>query len=294
MTRIPPSVNFHFWKPCNYRCTFCFATFHDTPELQAVQGGLPKDDSLRLISLLANAGAEKLNFVGGEPTQCSYLPELLVHARRLGLVTSLVTNGYRLREVLDAAPGALDWVGLSVDSACESTQSRLGRGRGDHVAKSIDHFRLLHERHVQTKLNTVVTALNWQEDMSAFVTLVKPTRWKIFQVLPVEGQNSGRVEPLLIERHQFDAFVSRHYDLRQQGVVVVPETNDDMTASYAMIDPLGRFFSNAGGQHTYSEPILDVGVEPAFASIAFDRHRFEVRGGTYDWGTPVTLTVRTM
>lgn len=25
----PVSVNFHLYKPCNYRCRFCFATFRD-------------------------------------------------------------------------------------------------------------------------------------------------------------------------------------------------------------------------------------------------------------------------
>ncbi len=53
------------------------------------------------------------------------------------------------------------------------------------------------------KLNTVVTALNCREDMSAFVLRFQPERWKVFQVLPMAGQNDGDVEPLLIDDDSF-------------------------------------------------------------------------------------------
>lgn len=56
-----------------------------------------------------------------------------------------------------------------------------------------------------------------------------------------------------------------------------------MRGSYAMIDPLGRFFSNASGRHTYSEPILRVGVRAAFAQVSFSSAAFEARGGRYAW-----------
>jgi hypothetical protein len=41
----------------------------------------------------------------------------------------------------------------------------------------------------QQKLNTVVTALNWQEEMSMLVRRVCSERWRVSQVLPMEGQN---------------------------------------------------------------------------------------------------------
>lgn len=289
---LPPAVNFHMWKPCNLRCRFCFATYNDDPELRRVRGGLSETDALKLIESLRLAGVKKLNFVGGEPTLCPYLPALTRRSRELGFVTTLVTNGAKLREVLDAAPGCLDWVGLSVDSADEAIQAALGRGRGDHVAKSMVLFELLHERKIRVKLNTVVTALNWQEDMSGFVQRVKPERWKIFQVLPVIGQNDGKVESLLITADQFSSFVARHQPLASDRLIIAAETTEDLTGSYAMIDPLGRFFADRGGRYAYSAPILSVGVEAAFQQIDFSRDRFERRGGIYDWGvSPVRLTI---
>ncbi len=58
---------------------------------------------------------------------------------------------------------------------------------GDHVARSLSLFDRLHQYGIRVKLNTVVTRLNYQEDMSAFVRRVRPERWKVFQVLPVDG-----------------------------------------------------------------------------------------------------------
>jgi organic radical activating enzyme len=93
---LPPAINLHFWKPCNYRCKFCFAIFDDDDALRSVRGGLCRDDAVRLIEMLGDAGADKVNFVGGEPTLAPHIGDLLVATRRAGLVTSIVTNGERL------------------------------------------------------------------------------------------------------------------------------------------------------------------------------------------------------
>lgn len=292
--KLPPAVNFHLWKPCNLRCAFCYATFDDDDALKSIRGGLAEAEATRVVELLHRSGAEKLTYVGGEPTLCPHLPGLLRRSRSLGLVNTLVTNGARLRRTLRDAPGCLDWVGLSVDSANESTQAALGRGRGQHVAQCRGHFAALHSLGIRVKLNTVVTALNWREDMSDFVRSTRPERWKVFQVLPIDGQNDGRVEPLLISEEQFKTFVSRHQHLSESGITIAAESNEEMTGSYAMIDPLGRFFTNVGGRYLYSAPILDVGVDAAFSQVAFDASRFEARGGVYDWGghvVPLTNSI---
>jgi len=271
------SVNFHIVPRCNLRCDFCFATFRD------VRGRLETEDAIRIIRLLAEAGTEKLNFAGGEPTLHPQLPELIEEAKRLGMTTSVISNGFRLLDVIKRAGGSLDWAALSVDSASEATQKELGRGKGNHVAQALAVARASADAGCRLKLNTVVTALNWSEDMSAFVRAFKPERWKVFQVLRVEGQNDGRVEPLLIEPEQFQAFLDRHRHLAGEGIAPVPESNDAMTDSYAMIDPLGRFYGDHGGVHEVSRPVLEVGVMRALQDIHFDPRKLEARGGIYTW-----------
>jgi radical S-adenosyl methionine domain-containing protein 2 len=284
---IPLSVNFHLWKPCNLRCRFCYCTFDDDPALRSMRGGLDEVSAIRILDALRQASVEKITFVGGEPTLCPHLPALLRHSHALGLVTTLVTNGTRLPQVLDAAPDTLDWVGLSIDSADEAIQKALGRGRGDHVRRSIENTRCLHELGIRVKLNTVVTVLTWEEDMTELVRTVNPERWKVFQVLPITGQNDVRVGPLLISDEQFAAYVKRNALPDNGSIKMVSETNDAMTGSYAMIDPIGRFFGNQNGIYVYSKPILEVGPESAFAEVDFSKERFIERGGVYDWGRPL-------
>ncbi len=271
------AVNYHLIKACNAKCRFCFATFRD------VAGRLSLADSRRLIAALRAAGAEKLTFVGGEPTLHPHLGELIQHAKDLGFTTCVVSNGFRLKALLDSHAQWIDWVGLSVDSASEAVQHTLGRGPGDHVRQAVLLADLCRKRGVRLKLNSVVTSMNWWEDLSPLVRTIRPARWKVFQVLPMEGQNDGNVEDLLISPHQFAAFVRRHQHLIPEGLGPVVEDNDAMRGSYVMVDPLGRFFGNATGQHVYSQPVLDVGVDAALGQVGFVPAKFEARGGRYRW-----------
>jgi radical S-adenosyl methionine domain-containing protein 2 len=273
----PIAVNFHLYKPCNYRCRFCFATYRD------IDGRLSLDEAKALLQLLRQAGCEKLNFAGGEPTLHPQIGELVAEAKQLAFVTTLITNGARLHQLLDEHADDVDWVGLSVDSGDEDVQAALGRGRGGHVARSRALVARVHALGLGLKLNTVVTALNWQEDMRGLLRELRPARWKVFQVLAIAGQNDGDVEPLMISRQQFRAFVERHRELDAEGLGPIAEDNDAMTDSYAMIDPLGRFYGNHGGRYVYSRPILEVGVAEALAEVDFEVRRLVARGGLYRW-----------
>jgi len=56
-----PSVNWHFWEPCNMRCAFCFAKFQDVKrEMNLPKGHLPEEDCLFVVNRLAKAGFEKI------------------------------------------------------------------------------------------------------------------------------------------------------------------------------------------------------------------------------------------
>ncbi|PIE18644.1 MAG: radical SAM domain protein [Proteobacteria bacterium] len=271
------AVNFHLTRACDSRCRFCFATFRTLPRQ------LSAADGRALITALRRAGAQKINFAGGEPTLHPHLAEYLHFAKGLGMTTSVITNGYRLPRLLAAAAAALDWAGLSCDTADEATQQALGRGHGDHVRRTVALAEQLHDHGVRVKLNTVVTAETWREDMSALVLAVRPERWKVFQVLPVAGQNDGDVEDLLITERQLRAFVARHGAVREAGVTLVAEDNAAMTDSYVMVDPAGRMVGNSGGRTVTSAPVLEVGVAAALEAVGFDATRLIARGGRYAW-----------
>lgn len=269
------------------RCKFCFATFQDVQRTVLPKGHLPKEESLEVVRQLAQSGFDKITFVGGEPTLCPWLPELIAEAKQFGLTTMVVTNGSRLtQDYLNKLAPALDWIALSIDSAAEETHQKIGRAQsGRYTISRAEYIQLanqLKQRGIRFKVNTVVNSYNSQEDMGDFLLELKPERWKIFQALPVAGQNDNSFEDCRIEDELFQAFLERHLHLSDL-LGMVAEDNEDMRGSYAMVDPAGRFFDSAQGGHTYSSPILSVGVQQAMEEVSIDTTKFFHRGGDWAW-----------
>ena len=282
-----PTVNYHLWKPCNMRCGFCFATFKDIGPRLLPKGHLGREGCLSVVESLAQAGFRKINFAGGEPTLCPWLPDLIRLARELGLTTSMVTNGSRITpEWMQSVNGSLDWAALSIDSLDSATLLRMGRTSRFGPMDEWDYLRVigvLRQHGVRIKVNTVVTRDNLQEDLTDFMVKSRPERWKLFQVLPVKGQNDAVIEPHLVSPDEFESYVELSRRVEFYGIRVVPESNELMTGSYVMVDPAGRFFDNTSGAHTYSQPIIDVGVEEALSQVVVDSRKFVSREGLYDW-----------
>ncbi len=269
------------------RCKFCYATFHDYEKGFLPKGHLPKEASLRLIEMIAAHGAiRKITFAGGEPTLCPWLPELVAHAKSLGLTTMLISNGTRLTdEYLDLLKGSMDWIGLSIDSLFLERNIQSGRCAPRFIPDENNYKALverIHTKGFRLKVNTVVTQINKAEIMAPFINWAVPERWKIMQVLPVEGQNDKSINELLVSEADFSHFVHSNA-LHTDIIRVVPESNDCITGSYLMIDPAGRFFDDTKGHHTYSNPILEVGLETALRQIRLDEEKFKNRGGEYNW-----------
>ncbi len=274
----PRAINFHLLRACNARCRYCFARFPETPKR------LSTSDAIEVMRRVRDDGGEKMNFVGGEPTLHPDIDQLVLAAKEMGFTTSIVSNGARLARLLASRAGAvLDWVGLSVDSATDEGNALVGRGGEGYTASVIAHARQARANGAAVKLNTVVTRHNVREDMSALVLAVEPQRWKVFQVLRVEGQNEHAVDDLLITSSDFQEFVARHRALADVGIPMVAENNDTMTDSYAMIDPMGRFFGNTGGVHRIGQSIVDAGAIDALGSVGFDNDKLVARGGVYKW-----------
>ena len=100
--------------------------------------------------------------------------------------------------------------------------TRNGPLREDDYLDVID---MLRERGVHLKINTVVTRINCDEDLTGFIARARPERWKLLQVLPVRGQNDHLVDNQVITPEQFACYVARNRCVEELGVVVVPEDN---------------------------------------------------------------------
>jgi len=280
------TVNFHLVKHCPMACNFCYARFDDVIRDTKVSTlGLPTEQARKVVAELAGLGFEKINFAGGEPLLRKDLPELIRYAKSLGLVTSIISNGQLITaDWIKSVYGHLDQIGISVDSALPERRVLMGRaikGKPLSNADYLDRATLIRMAHISLKINSVVTAQNFDEDMSEFIRQLAPQRWKVFQALQIDGQNDLDAALIRCPDLAFELFKRTHAGLKAQGIRTVFEGNDDMTASYAMVDPYGRFYDNSEGAYRYSEAIWKVGGEVARAQVIVDAGKFVARGGVY-------------
>lgn len=279
-------LNWHVTEACNYRCKFCYAHWS---KLNASESWRNDAACRLLISELGRflspdnplwehrfARRPRLNIAGGEPTLWDgELSRVVDHAVAAGLDVSLISNGSR-SETLHKFASQISMLGLSVDSTRCDGNLRIGRvdRKGAQIG-SDDLIDLVHDLRtvnptLQIKLNTVVNAVNVEEDFSELISHIAPDRWKALRMLPSYNDD------LTVDEAKFERFVRRHAAFRR---ILSVEDNPSIVQSYLMIDPHGRFFQNRldSKGYYYSEPILDIGVERAFAQIPFSIDRFLAR-----------------
>jgi radical S-adenosyl methionine domain-containing protein 2 len=283
--RETPSVNYHLWQACNMACKFCFATFQDMKDTILPAGHLSREESMLMVKHLADAGFQKINFAGGEPFLCAWLEDLVDLAKECGMTTSVVTNGSLFhRAKVQKMLHKLDWFVLSVDSLDPETLRKIGRVTRNGPMSEDDYLAIcakVRDAEVRLKINTVVTSANCDEDLNSFIVRARPHRWKIMQMLAVDGPDSRYDEDLLVGRRRFARAVRRGRKVELRGIRVVAERSQDMVGSYVMVDPAGRFYDNIGGEYAYSKPIPEVGVEEALAQVQVSHWKFSARGGHY-------------
>lgn len=281
------TVNYHLIQHCNMRCNFCYARFTDVLKDTGIAPvGLDEAKARATVAELCGLGFSKINFAGGETLLRKDLPTLLRIAKAAGLKTSVVTNGKFITAAwVNQVSGLLDQVGISVDSASAETRLLMGRAHlGKDPLTNKDYLaraKLLRAAGISLKINTVVTAQNYTENMGEFIQALRPARWKVFQAMQVDGQNDLATSKILCTDQMYTWFRCRHLGTTQGFGTTVFEGNDDMRGSYAMVDPYGRFYDSTAGKHTYSAPIWQVGAQRAYAQVSVNAEKFSRRGGDY-------------
>lgn len=233
------SANWHFTSICNYRCIFC--------STQKLEGDLKSIDLAKhTLFHLKRLGIEKINFVGGEPLCNPLIYDIVKLAREMDFIVSIVTNGTLLNEKsLQKLAPYVDWIGLSVDSASDEIEAKLGRGWGNHVTHALEIAPLIRKYGIKLKINTTVTRLNVYEDMSPLIKKFHPDRWKVFQFMHVPGQNDHCIDSLAITNAEFEAFKERHSGVTlKNGIKPIFESEEMMLESYLMVSPAGNIFMN--------------------------------------------------
>jgi MoaA/NifB/PqqE/SkfB family radical SAM enzyme len=104
-------VQIHPTRRCNLRCMHCYSS--SSPDaIESLPAALLKD----ALDELSAEGYNWASFSGGEPLVYKPLPELLAHARQVGMQTAVVSNGMLLTpHRLDSIEPFVDLLVISLD-----------------------------------------------------------------------------------------------------------------------------------------------------------------------------------
>ncbi len=113
----------HPTRRCNLRCLHCYSA--SGPE---VREEVPLAPLLATVEAAAAEGYNVLGCSGGEPVLYPHLAALLGHARGLGMLTTVTSNGMLLDEArLGVLAGRISVLAISLDGKPESHDLMRGR-----------------------------------------------------------------------------------------------------------------------------------------------------------------------
>ena len=267
-------INLHITQKCNYACKYCFAHFDNFLDL-------PLTAWKQIIDNIKASGlVDAINFAGGEPVLYKEFPALVNYAYVQGFKLSIITNGSLMLNPQLMPPelfGKFETLGISVDSINPQTLVALGACNKSHevltyeklsrlitLARSVNHG-------IKIKLNTVITNLNADEDLTVIGKEFGIDRWKMLRMKLFAHEGTTNA-PLVPSQADFDDFVARHAKVSGD---VVPE--NDLTRSYIMVDNQGRLLDDEGEDYKVVGSLLAENFSDVFGRYAFDETTYASR-----------------
>ena len=267
-------INLHITQKCNFNCKYCFAHFDDKNDLTV-------EAWKHIIDNIAKSGMiNAINFAGGEPVLYPGFHEILDYAHSKGFRLSIISNGSlmlnpELMPLDDFAK--LDTIGISIDSINPKTLTALGActksGRVftyDNLKQLVSTARTINPA-IRVKINTVVTNVNHDEDLTSIGAELSIDRWKFLRMKLFSNERYNN-EYLLVSDQSFNNFISKNSSIAPD---VVPES--DLTRSYIMVDNQGRLLDDEGTDYSVVGNLLYEDFDLVFKRYHFDFDTYNSR-----------------
>ena len=191
--RIAKKLRVSVTDRCNMRCGYCMpknnTKWFDDSEV------LTFDEIIRLSSILASFGVEKIRLTGGEPLVRPSIENLTKSIRKIRHIKSvgLTTNGLLLSDKIDALKSSgLDSVNISLDSFKEDRFRMMTGING--LNKVISSIQKARDAGFNVKINTVVVR-GWNDDeVVEFANFARRTgiTVRFIEFMPLDGTGIWR------------------------------------------------------------------------------------------------------
>lgn len=138
----PFHAHWYVTTRCNSRCSTC--TIWSDPGYHSKEASFSA--RLSLLFQLKRMGIKSIDFTGGEPLLSHRLPDLMKVAKRMGIFTSLTTNGTLYERYANQLAGAVSALSFSLDGPTAEIHDGIrGIKCFNSAIKSIIHARRLGE-----------------------------------------------------------------------------------------------------------------------------------------------------
>lgn len=161
--RYPLEGTLELTERCGLNCVHCY--INQPAGSQMVRQQEMTTEQVKLVlDKIAEAGCLFLEFTGGEPLVRNDFAEIYMHARRLGMIVTLLTNATMLtRDLADMlAASKPHMVDITMYGATKETYESVTRIPGS-FARFIEGLDLLRDRGIRISLKSIILTKNRHE-----------------------------------------------------------------------------------------------------------------------------------
>ncbi|MCB9555291.1 MAG: radical SAM protein [Deltaproteobacteria bacterium] len=219
---------------CNARCGFCAWN----PELYQDHDELTTAEIKQLYTDAKRAGLISVSVWGGEPLLRPDIEQIVAHARSVGLLTNMVTNGTLLERKMDRVLPYLDRLCISVDHASDKHDQI--RGVPGLFNKLISATERVQREYPKTRMVFNYTVHSENVDLRSIEQMAELSRRMnvpvIFTPLRVEmavGEHDDRLAGLNPTNEQLAKAYRYIAELKRTGTRVV--TSDSYIAAVTQL-----------------------------------------------------------
>lgn len=196
---------------CNFRCPWCYAKGTKYKKDDDMSFDLAK----RLIDFSKTLGAKNVLLIGGEPSYYPYFFELVKYIKKQEMQSTLVTNGYRFKDinfVKKVEKSGLSSIGFSIKAANAEQQKELTKIDAfedvKHAIKNLSNIK-----NISVRYSTVVSksTINNIEEFAQMVADIDNTKHLGYSMCnPVFDENRNINEENVSNPHALvTAFVEK-------------------------------------------------------------------------------------
>jgi MoaA/NifB/PqqE/SkfB family radical SAM enzyme len=266
------TIDFHVTTRCNQECPYCWGP-------QELEYEVDWRTAVAIINKIAETGARRIVFTGGDPLQREDIGMLIRVAHERGLEVALSATGDELTAGFLQAYGRwIDLISLPIDGSCEAVSTRTKKP--GHFTSIMEDLDLLSQHpNIDVKLATPVTQHNITDlpniiDLLKFRSAKMPNRFffNVFQTFP-RSVLAQEWDDLVVSKDEFQK-VRRTVELKPAPFRINWLDHDTLDRLYVMIFPNGHLTIPSGSEYIDFGPFLEIDdLESTIHDSDFDREK---------------------